>query len=154
MSAWSKAIANGYPLAAVTGNDRFRDAAAKLYVTGSFWCGANAMAAAIATLDVLEKQNAPEHMHAMGQRLRDGLSQQAKRYGVGLRQSGPPQMPTVLFDDDPDFVKGYRFVTEALKRGVYLHPKHNMFLSLAHTAADIDAALQVTDQAMAAVARL
>jgi len=59
----------------------------------------------------------------------------------------------VLFDDDPDFVKGYRFVTEALTRGVYLHPKHNMFLSLAHTAADIDHALQVTDEAMAVVAK-
>jgi glutamate-1-semialdehyde 2,1-aminomutase len=153
LSAWSKAIANGYPLAAVTGNDRFRDAASKLYVTGSFWCGANAMAAAIATLDVLEKHNAPEHMRAMGQRLRDGLAAQAKRHGIGIRQSGPPQMPTVLFDHDPDFVKGTRFVTEALKRGVYLHPKHNMFLSLAHTPADIDFALQVTDAAMAAVAK-
>ncbi len=154
LSAWSKAIANGYPLAAVTGNERFRDAASKLYVTGSFWCGANAMAGAIATLDVLERHNAPEHMRAMGQRLRDGLAAQAKRHGIGIRQSGPPQMPTVLFDDDPDFVKGYRFVTEALSRGVYLHPKHNMFLSLAHTPADIDAALQVTDEAMASVAKL
>ena len=154
LSAWSKAIANGYPLAAVTGNERFRDAASKLYVTGSFWCGANAMAAAIATLDVLEQHNAPEHMRAMGQRLRDGLFAQAKRHGIGIRQSGPPQMPTVLFDDDPDFVKGYRFVTEALSRGVYLHPKHNMFLSLAHTPADIDFALQVTDEAMAAVAKM
>ena len=95
-----------------------------------------------------------EHMRAMGQRLRDGLAAQAKRHGVGIRQSGPPQMPTVLFDDDPEFVKGSRFVTEALMRGVYLHPKHNMFLSLAHTADDIDLALEVTDAAFAAVAKL
>jgi len=154
LSAWSKAIANGYPLAAVAGNDRFREAASKLYVTGSFWCGANAMAASLATLDALERGNGPEHMRAMGQRLRDGLAAQARRHGVGIRQSGPPQMPTVLFDDDPDFIKGYRFVTEALMRGVYLHPKHNMFLSMAHTEADIDFALQVTDEAMAAVAKL
>jgi glutamate-1-semialdehyde 2,1-aminomutase len=154
LSAWSKAIANGYPLAAVTGDDRFRDAASKLFVTGSFWCGANAMAASLATLDALERGNGPQHMRAMGQRLRDGLAAQAKRHGVGVRQSGPPQMPTVLFDDDPDFIKGYRFVTEALMRGVYLHPKHNMFLSMAHTEADIDFALQVTDEAFAAVARM
>ena len=70
------------------------------------------------------------------------------RHGVGVRQSGPPQMPTILFDDDADFAKGSRFVQEALKRGVYLHPKHNMFLSLAHTAADIDFALEVTDEAL------
>jgi glutamate-1-semialdehyde 2,1-aminomutase len=35
-----------------------------------------------------------------------------------------------------------------------MHPKHNMFLSLSHTAADIDAALQVTDEAFRIVARL
>ena len=50
LCAWSEAIANGYALAAVTGNDRFREAAAKVFVTGSFWCGTVAMAAARATL--------------------------------------------------------------------------------------------------------
>jgi glutamate-1-semialdehyde 2,1-aminomutase len=41
-----------------------------------------------------------------------------------------------------------------LARGVYLHPTHTMFLSTAHTAADIDEALAATDEAMAVVARL
>ena len=46
LSAWSKAIANGYPLAAVRGNDRFRDGAERIFVTGSFWFSAVPMAAA------------------------------------------------------------------------------------------------------------
>jgi glutamate-1-semialdehyde 2,1-aminomutase len=152
LSAWSKAIANGYALAAVTGNERFRKAATQLYATGSFWTGSASMAAALATLDVLESENGPEHMRTMGQRLRDGIAAQAARHGVGVRQSGPPQMPTILFDDDPEFVLGSRFAAEALQRGVYLHPKHNMFLSLAHTAADIDFALSVTDEVFRIVA--
>ena len=152
--AWSKAIANGYALAAVMGNDRFRDAAAQLYATGSFWCGAASMAAALATIDVLQAENGPEHMRRMGQRLRDGIAEQARRYNLDVRQSGPPQMPTILFEDDADYARGSRFVQEALSRGVYMHPKHNMFLSLAHTAADIDFALSVTDEAFKIVARL
>jgi glutamate-1-semialdehyde 2,1-aminomutase len=63
-------------------------------------------------------------------------------------------MPSILFEDDADFARGSRFVQEALQRGVYLHPKHNMFLSLAHTPADIDFALSVTDEAFKMVARL
>jgi glutamate-1-semialdehyde 2,1-aminomutase len=63
-------------------------------------------------------------------------------------------MPTILFEDDVDYARGSRFVQEALSRGVYMHPKHNMFLSLAHTAADIDFALSVTDEAFKIVARL
>jgi len=53
---------------------------------------------------------------------------------------------------DADFAKGTLFCAEALARGAYLHPRHNMFLSLAHTEADIDRALVATDAAFAAVA--
>ena len=152
LSAFSKAIANGYALAAVTGSDRFRDAASKIYVTGSFWCAAVPMAAACATLDRLEEVDGPGHMAAMGQRLRDGIAAQAARRGVALRQTGPAQMPLILFEDDADFAKGNLFTGTALAHGAYMHPRHNMFLSVAHTLADIDAALEATDAALAAVA--
>jgi len=147
LCAWSKAIANGHALAAVTGNDRFRSAAASIFVTGSFWCGA------LATLRKLQAVDGIAHMRAMGQRLRDGLARQAAAHGFRIRQSGPPQMPMLLFEDDPDAALGSAFCALALQRGVYLHPKHNMFLSVAHRAQDIDLALVATDSAFAALAR-
>ena len=42
LAAWCKAIANGYPLAAVAGASGPRKAAARIFVTGSFWYGAAA----------------------------------------------------------------------------------------------------------------
>jgi glutamate-1-semialdehyde 2,1-aminomutase len=152
LAAWSKAIANGYALAAVTGGERWREAAASIFVTGSFWCGAVAMAAALATLRKLQAVDGIAHMQAMGQRLRDGLARQAQRHGFVVRQSGPPQMPLLLFDDDADAALGSAFCALALQRGVYLHPKHNMFLSVAHRPQDIDQALQATDSAFQALA--
>ena len=91
-------------------------------------------------------------MRAMGQRLRDGLAQQAAAHGFRIRQSGPPQMPLMLFDDDPGAELGTAFCALALAQGVYLHPKHNMFLSVAHRPQDIDEALQAIDRAFAALA--
>jgi glutamate-1-semialdehyde 2,1-aminomutase len=152
LSAWSKAIANGYALAAVTGGDRFRPAAREIFTTGSFWCAAVPMAAAIATLRKLHAGDAVGHMARMGARLRVGIEAQARRHGIGIRQSGPAQMPLILFDDDAGLEKGNLFAAIALRHGVYLHPWHNMFLSLAHREADIDRALEATDQALAAVA--
>lgn len=154
LSAFSKAIANGYPLAAVTGNDRFREAAARLYVTGSFWCEAPPMAAALATLRELKAQNVVAHLVAMGQRLRDGLNQLSRQAGFGLRQTGPVQMPTVLFDDDADNSKGRAFCSAALRAGAYFHPRHNMFISAAHQPADIDRALSAAEAGFEAVAAL
>ncbi len=153
LSAWSKAIANGYALGAVTGNDKFREAAGRIFVTGSFWCGAVSMAAALATIRKMQEIGAVDIMQRMGQRLRDGVEAQAKSHGVALQQSGPVQMPVILFDNDENRRKGWLFCTEALKRGIYLHATHTMFLSAAHTAADIDRTLEATDVALAEVAR-
>ena len=72
LSAWSKAIANGHPLAAVLGSGRFRDAAASIFVTGSFWFSAAAMAAAIATIGALRDEGAIEAMDRAGTALRAG----------------------------------------------------------------------------------
>ena len=91
-------------------------------------------------------------MARLGQRFRDGLAGRPRRTASVLRQTGPAQMPTVLFADDPDVEKGRLFcVGSAARRRLDLHPQHNMFLSAAHTDADIDRALQATDGAMSAV---
>lgn len=154
LCAWSKAIANGYALAAVTGNDRFRKAASSVFVTGSFWCGAVAMAAARATLRIARETDVPGHIHAMGLRLRAGLAELASENGIAIRQSGPPQMPLLLFDADPEVKKGRAFCSVALRHGAFFHPQHNMFLSSAHRSADIDQALEAAAHGFKAVREL
>ncbi len=57
LSAWSKAIANGYALGAVLGRHSLADAARSIYTTGSFWFAAVSMAASLATLQVLEAED-------------------------------------------------------------------------------------------------
>jgi glutamate-1-semialdehyde 2,1-aminomutase len=151
LSSWSKAIANGYALAAVTGNERFREAAAKVFTTGSYWCSAVAMHAAIATLRTLRETDAISRMVHSGTRLREGLTPLAAKHGAALRQSGPVQMPMVLFEDDADGAKGIAFCNAALRHGAYLSPRHNMFLSAAHGDADIDRVLAAADQAFRAI---
>lgn len=153
LAAWSKAIANGHPLSAVTGRERFREAATQVFATGSFWCGAVPMAAALATLTELRRVDGPAQMRAMGQRLRDGLAERAAHHGLHIDQSGPVQMPTLLFADDPEWKRGSAFCSEVLRNGAYMHPKHNMFLSCAHTEADIDHVLAAADAGFRHVAR-
>lgn len=154
LSAWSKAIANGRALAAVTGNDRFREGAKSIFTTGSFWTAGVSMAASIATITKLRDTNAVGLMSASGERLRAGLQAQARKYGLALRQSGPAQMPVFLFEGDEDRSLGSRFCVEALNRGVYFHPTHTMFLSAAHTSEIIDETLEITEEAFKAVAHV
>ena len=151
LCAMSKSVANGYPLAVITGNDRFRSGASQIYVTGSFWFSSVAFAASLATIEAVESEGAIEKMETAGTLLRKGLDDQANSYGFKLRQTGPVQMPLVLIDDDPMWQKNNFFCDQAAQRGVYMHPWHNMFTCAAHSEKDIQEALQRTEGAFAAL---
>lgn len=149
LAAYSKPLANGQPLGAVTGTDALRDAVRSVYVTGSFWTGAVPLAAALATLTELRKGEALPLMERSGHRLRDGLAAQASTHGFTISQTGPVQMPMLSFADDPEFRLARAWAEAAARRGVYVHPWHNWFLSAAHTEDVIDAILLRTDEAFA-----
>jgi glutamate-1-semialdehyde 2,1-aminomutase len=138
LSGWSKAIANGYPLAAVLGRGRYAEAASRIFVTGSFWFQAVPMAAAVATIHALRDEDAVAAMERVGTQLRDGLDQLAEDAGVPIRQTGPVQLPNLSFPGDVEFAKARAFSSTMLERGVIVHPRHNWFLSAAHSEDDVD----------------
>jgi glutamate-1-semialdehyde 2,1-aminomutase len=151
LSSWGKCIANGHPISALMGSDKARAAAAKIFVTGSFWYAGAPMAAGLATLDLVNGTDYLEKIEGLGVRLRNGLDQRAAAQGFSLRQTGPAQMPLFLFNEDPDMRMGFCWSSEMLKRGVYVHPWHNMFLCAAMTEQDIDGALDAAEGAFAAL---
>ena len=151
LSAWSKAIANGHPLAAVLGSDRFRDGASRVFVTGSFWFSAVPMAAAVATITALREENAIEAMERAGTALRDGITAQAAAWDLEVNYTGPVQMPYLTFAGDKGHALASVFASEAVRRGAYIHPRHNWFVSAAMTGEDVELVLSATDQAFAAV---
>jgi len=141
LSAWGKALGNGYAISAVVGTEATREGATTVYTTGSFWYAGVAMAAANETLRVADEIDLPGILGTSGSRFRNGLDDLAATYGFSLRQTGPVSMPMIIFDDDDDLGKGTFFSENAADQGVYWHPYHNMFLSAAHTADVIDEAL-------------
>lgn len=138
----SKAMANGYPIAATLGAERFRDAAKEIFISGTFWGYRPALAAALATLDELDERDAVKHMETMGRALVDGLQVHARKYGFQLDISGPAALPMVLFEDDPRFELGMNFARQMAGQGSLVHPTHNWFLSLAHAEDDIRQSLE------------
>ena len=62
-------------------------------------------------------------------------------------------MPFLTFAGDRDFALANTFAAEAARRGAFLHPRHNWFVSAATTPADLDLVLDATDDAFAAVRR-
>ncbi|HXY42958.1 MAG TPA: aminotransferase class III-fold pyridoxal phosphate-dependent enzyme [Acidimicrobiales bacterium] len=151
LSAWSKAIANGYALAAVLGSAQYSEAASRIFVTGSFWFQAVPMAAAVATITALREESAVDSMLQRGAKLRDGIEDQARSAGVPIRQTGPVQLPNLRFLGDENFERSRLFSGACAAGGLIVHPRHNWFVSAALTDDDVDDALAVTEAAFAAV---
>jgi glutamate-1-semialdehyde 2,1-aminomutase len=154
ITCYCKAIANGYPLAAALGREGLRDAAMRVFFTGSYWTSAVPMAAALACLAELEATDAIATMRHLGEKLRDGLQRQAAAHRQEIRYTGPPAIPFMTFAaDQGSFERSRPFAAACAARGVYLHPHHNWFLQAALTEKDVALVLDVTEEAFAEVAR-
>jgi glutamate-1-semialdehyde 2,1-aminomutase len=111
------------------------------------------MAAALATMVAYDAEGVYEHVQSAGRMLHEGITKAAKRAGAAIRLTGPPAMPNLLFEDDPRFKRGRRFSGLAARRGVIFHPRHNWFVSAAHTPADVEQAVAVAEECFGIVAR-
>ena len=151
LACYSKAIANGYPLSACVGREELKISSTKVFLTGSFWNCTVPMAAALKTIEVLERDDGIVRIKDMGTRLRDGLHRSANRHGLSITCSGPPAIPFLTFSNETNLYRSQHFSAECIKRGAFIHPHHNWFLSTAHTQADIDTTIEIADEAFSSV---
>ncbi len=156
LSIYCKAIGNGHPISALMGRESLAEAVAGTFATGSYWFTGAPMAAAYATITTLQETDGIARMERIGNALREGWQQAANSHGVGIRQTGPVQIPLMLFDGDDfskrDAPRAYRFSAELADRGVYLHPFHNGFLSTALDDEDVAHTIEASEEAFAVVA--
>ena len=149
----SKGLSNGWPVAAVVGRRDVMSSAAGMHLSATYHGDTAAMAAALATLRIVEERGVADHVWALGQRLIDGLNAIARDLDVPAVSIGEPfpPMPFLQFDHPrPENNDALRtaFYEAMFERGVLLHPRHMWFISFAHQAADIDTTLEHARSAM------
>ena len=151
--AFGKVVGGGFPLAAFGGR---RDVMEQLAPSGSVYQAGTlsgnpvAVAAGLAVLERLDDA-AYASLEATATRLADGLAGAFASAGVAATISREASLFTVFFADGPvrtyadakaaDHGRYARFFNGMLARGHYLAPSgyECVFVSLAHTDADIDA---------------
>jgi glutamate-1-semialdehyde 2,1-aminomutase len=148
-----KAIANGYPISMTLGKRELLKAAAGVFCTGTYWTSPVPMIAAYTCFKELERLDAINHMTYMGELFRKGLEELARSHQLEITVSGPSSIPFMRFTNDHDLYQNQVFSAEMAKRGIYLHPYHNWFISAAHQREDIVNTLEIADIAFKAVKR-
>jgi glutamate-1-semialdehyde 2,1-aminomutase len=146
-----KAIANGFPLAAVGGRADVMDAVSRTWISSTLATELVSLAAARATLAVMAEARAPEHISRVGSRLLAGLHSLAgKHAGLVARAAGLPEMCFLEYRDEP--LSG-RVAVACAERGLLFKRSAYNFVSLAHDDAVVDRTLGILDDALSACAR-
>ena len=162
LTTMGKAMANGFPIAAIAGKaalmNRFQTRpGGDVFFAGTYNGHAVGCAAALATIEELEKPETYAHIFALGDRMRKGLETIHRRLDIratvtGFRSvfltyfmEGPIENYSDLLRNRGDIFVQYR--RRLLEHGIFKLPmnlKRN-HIGLAHTMADIDRTLEACE---------
>ncbi len=170
LTTLGKALANGYPIAALCGKrdfmDRFKTHPdGNVFFAGTFNGHPLGCAAALATIEVLEKAETYPKLFAMGEKMRKGLVEIVQRLGVKATvagfgsvflthfQEGPIRNYQDLLRNDAMMFVNYR--KHLVERGIFKLPinlKRN-HLNLSHTEEQVNRTLQACEDSLRALTR-
>jgi len=168
LTTMAKALGGGFPVAALGGSREAMSmiAEGRYSHSGTYNANTVACAAVSATMDVLAEPGLYERQRALGETAMDGLRKLAGEAGLPVLVEGLGTVFQLWFSERPirNWREAQRYADEALftrwwqemlLRGVLFHPSQyeNLFLSMVHTAADVDEMLNAAADAFRAVAR-
>lgn len=163
LATFAKAMANGYPIAALAGSATLMDSFAPgngVYFAGTYNGHPAGVAAALATIAELDDGTVHAHADQLAAAAADGLTDIAERLGIELTVAryGSVFVPyfltgqitgyTDLLRNDTD--RDVWFRRAMCDHGIFMTPtalKRN-HVSAAHTPADIDRTLEIAEQVL------
>jgi glutamate-1-semialdehyde 2,1-aminomutase len=161
LSAFAKAMANGYPIAALAGRGEFMDRfgpGGGVFFAGTYNGHPVGVAAALATITELEDGSVHEHCFGLARQAAEGLRQISQELDITMTvavfgsvfvpyfMEGPIESYTDLLRNDTQ--RDIWFRRTMCEQGIFMLPtalKRN-HISAAHTQADIDRTLETAQQ--------
>lgn len=161
LAVFAKALASGYPISAIVGKREWMQVIedSKVIHAGTMNAGNACVAAALATIEILEKENPYNRLFNYGSTLMDGLREAAKASGQNLLVQGPGPMFNTAFTHLKQ-VKEYRdtltfdrskmgkFISGMHDNGVRIIGRGLWYISAAHTQDDIERAIEVSSNVL------
>jgi glutamate-1-semialdehyde 2,1-aminomutase len=159
LSAFGKALANGFSVSALAGRREFmrlggldhHDRPRVFLLSTTHGAETHALAAAIATMRVYQREGVIEHLYRQGTRLKSQLEEVIRRHGLTdfvkiLGRSCCMAYATLDQDGQPSQAFRTLLLQETIRRGVLIP---SLVVSYSHTDEDIDLTVAAIDEALA-----
>jgi glutamate-1-semialdehyde 2,1-aminomutase len=164
LSIFAKAMGSGYPISAIVGKREWMHLIeeGKVIHAGTMNSSNPTVAAALATIEILQEEDPYSRMFELGKRLREGLKWVAKITGQNLLVQGIGPIVNTGFTDLQE-VKDYRdtfsfdkpklnrFISGLHNRGIRVIGRGLWYISAAHTEQDIEAAIKISKEVLESI---
>ncbi|EKD28526.1 MAG: hypothetical protein ACD_79C00287G0033 [uncultured bacterium] len=155
ISAFGKAMANGYPISAVVGKKEIFDAVEnKVFISSTYAGDLISISAAIATLKILEEKKVNDYILKLGEQLKNGLNSHIQKYKINATCEGLPHKTFLVFKENKGIsgkIIETIFRQESFLRGMFLGYGH--FMSYSHKESDIITTLKKAEEIFDKISR-
>ena len=117
IAVFSKALGNGYPIAAIIGKEEVMDAAQNTFISSTMWTERTGLAAALATINKHRSVDAGKHLMQIGTQIQDGWRGSASKNGLNIHIGGIAPLGHFSFQYDNALAMKALFVQLMLERG-------------------------------------
>jgi glutamate-1-semialdehyde 2,1-aminomutase len=135
MAVFSKALGNGYPIAAIIGKADIMQAAQSTFISSTNWTERIGPTAALATIKKHKYVNAGKHLMAIGRQVQNGWARLAKKNNLNIGIGGIPSLSHFSFQYDNSLSMKALFVQLMLEKGfltstlfyaMFVHQSHHV----------------------------
>ena len=151
MVMFGKTIGNGYALTAVVGKKSVMEAAQTSFISSTFWTERIGPTAALATLDVMEREESWKKITETGTKMQTGWKDLANSHGLDITVSGIPAMTTYSFNCENAAIYKTYITQEMLKKGFLAST--NFYASTAHKEEHLNLYFEALDGIYASIAK-
>jgi glutamate-1-semialdehyde 2,1-aminomutase len=135
IAVFSKAMSNGYPMAAIIGRKEVMSCAEKCFISSTYWTDRIGPVAALATIRKLSDHNIIDKLLLTGRSIKDLWMDKSLQYAVPIQITGIDAIPILNFTaEDPMKVKSL-YTQLMLEQGILAG--HAVYLSYAHINQEI-----------------
>ncbi len=144
MAVFSKALGNGYPIAAIIGKEKFMDAAQRTFVSSTMWTERIGPAAALATIGKHRALDAGKHLVSIGKQVQQGWTRLGAKHGLKIHAGGMFPISHFAFEYENSLALKALFVQLMLEKGFLATTA--FYAMCAHTAEHVESYLLAVDQ--------
>ncbi len=149
IAVFSKALGNGYPIAAIIGKSEIMETAQQSFISSTYWTERIGPTAAIATIKKYKRHDVGKHLMNIGQMVQDGWRELFAKHEIKAHIGGIPPLSYFSFEHEKESALKALFIQGMLEKGFLA--TNSFYAMYAHKVSHVANYLEAMDHVLSVI---